>query len=401
MVVKLYSSPHQFEPLLPRPEVAESVLIKAHALQTIALQVKGKADIAVMQAIAPLLHAMNSYYTNKIEGQHTLPIEIEQAMRHEFSSEQEVQRKQRIALSHLAAEQAAETQLAPLGWRALLSSETITTLHRSLFASLPPEDCALADGSLFQPGQLRTREVRVGQHIAPGAQSIAAFLDRFAQFYGTVRDGELSVLAVAAAHHRLAWIHPFEDGNGRVTRLHSHLLLYAMRLTNGIWSPLRGLARSQTEYYARLANADQPRRGDLDGRGNLSESGLIDFIEFFLSVCIDQAQFMTQMLDMQTMPDRIAACLAFYSHRADSQVRMEALQPLRVMFMTGEMERGDFKLMTGLQTRTAERLLRGLFDLRLVVSDSPKGKLRFGVPLHALRFYFPALWPEAEGSALR
>ena len=87
--------------------------------------------------------------------------------------------------------------------------------------------------------------------------------------------------------------------------------------------------------------------------------------------------------------------------RAPDQVRMDALQPLRVMFMTGEMERGDFKLMTRLQTRTAERLLRGLFDLRLVVSDSLKGKLRFGVPLHALRFYFPALWPEAEGSAVR
>ncbi len=396
----MYSNPSQFEPLLPDSEKREALLERAHALQKLALAAAGRADHSVMLSLAPLLRSMNSYYTNKIEGQHTLPIEIEQAMRHEFSSEQEVQRKQRIALSHLAAEQAAETQLAPLGWRALLSAETITTLHRSLFESLPPEDCVLADGSLFQPGQSRTREVRVGRHIAPGAQSIPAFLDRFAQFYGTVREGELSVLAVAAAHHRLAWVHPFEDGNGRVARLHSHLLFYAMGLTNGIWSPPRGLARNQTEYYARLANADQPRRDDLDGRGNLTESGLIEFIEFFLNVCIDQARFMTQMLDMQTMPDRIAACLAFYSHRADSQVRMEALQPLRVMFMTGEMERGNFKLMTGLQTRTAERLLRGLFDLRLVVSDSPKGKLRFGVPLHALRFYFPALWPEAEGSAV-
>ena len=148
-----------------------------------------------------------------------------------------------------------------------------------------------------------------------------------------------------------------------------------MGLTNGIRSPLRGLACSQSEYYARQVSADQPRRGDHDGRGNLTEGGLVEFIDFFLGACIDQAQFMTQMLDMRTMPDRIAACVAFYSYRADSQVRMEALQPLRMMFLTGEMERGEFKLMTGLQTRTAERLL------------------------HALRFYFPGLWPEAEGSA--
>ncbi len=104
---------------------------------------------------------------------------------------------------------------------------------------------------------------------------------------------------------------------------------------------------------------------------------------------------------MQTMPDHIAACLALYSHRADSQLRMAALQPLRVMFMTGELERGDFKLMTGLQTCTAERLLRGLFYLRPVVSDSPKGRLRLGVSLHALRFCSLALWPDAWGSVER
>lgn len=171
----MYSDPSQFEPLLPASEKREALLERAHALQKLALTAAGRADQSVMLSLAPLLRSMNSYYTNKIEGQHTLPIEIEQAMRHEFSSEQDVQRKQRIALSHLAAEQAAETQLAPLGWRASLSAETITTLHRSLFESLPSEDCVLADGSLFQPGQLRTREVRVGKHVAPGAQSIPAF----------------------------------------------------------------------------------------------------------------------------------------------------------------------------------------------------------------------------------
>ncbi len=35
----------------------------------------------------------------------------------------------------------------------------------------------------------------------------------------------------------------------------------------------------------------------------------------------------------------------------------------------------------------------------LLKSDTPQDKLRFGLPLHALRFYFPALWPEAEADA--
>ena len=224
------------------------------------------------------------------------------------------------------------------------------------------------------------------------------FLQRFEAFYAPTRQGELALVAVAAMHHRLAWIHPFSDGNGRVARLHSHTLLHALELSHGVWSPLRGLARTQPRYYAMLAGADEARRGDLDGRGNLSERGLVDFIEYFLEVCIDQARFMTQLLNTQVMRDRLAACLAYESQRADSAVRMEALLPLHYLFTTGSLERGQFKLMTGLPARTAERCLKGLLDRELLLSDTPKGALKFGTPLHALRFYFPALWPEAEAS---
>jgi Fic family protein len=84
--------------------------------------------------------------------------------------------------------------------------------------------------------------------------------------YRFARAGETAVIALAAAHHRLAWIHPFLDGNGRSARLHTHIGLGALGLTHGLWSPMRGLARSQSQYYERLIAADQPRQGDIDGR---------------------------------------------------------------------------------------------------------------------------------------
>jgi DNA-binding IclR family transcriptional regulator len=64
-----------------------------------------------------------------------------------------------------------------------------------------------------------------------------------------------------------------------------------------------------------------------------------------------------------------------------------------------DIERGEFKRMTGLGERTAVSLLSALIKRGLLSSDSPQGKVRFGLPLHALRFYFPALWPEAEADA--
>ena len=225
-----------------------------------------------------------------------------------------------------------------------------------------------------------------------------AFLARWGSFYGQVRRGELQILAVAASHHRLAWVHPFRDGNGRVARLHSHLALSHMGLTNGLWSPLRGFARTQESYYAHLAAADEPRAGDLDGRGNLSEQALCNWIGYVLDLCLDQVRFMSALLDLDNMRERIAACLAFEEQVVRQGVRTEALRALHYLFATqGELERAEFKAMLGLGERLATAQVAALLRRGLLLSDSPYGKLRFGVPQHALRFYFPGLWPEAEG----
>jgi Fic family protein len=215
--------------------------------------------------------------------------------------------------------------------------------------------------------------------------------------YGGARRGEMQVLAAAASHQRLAWIHPFLDGNGRVARLHTHALFRYMGLTTGLWSPLRGFARNQERYYATLAAADEPRAGDLDGRGTLSERGLLAWISYVLEVSLDQVRFMSGLLQLDGMQDRIAACLAFEENVIKQGVRSEALRPLHYLFSTqGELERVDFKLMTGLGDRQASGLVSALLKRGLVKTDTPYGKLRFAVPLHALRFYFPALWPEAQ-----
>jgi len=97
------------------------------------------------------------------------------------------------------------------------------------------------------------------------------------------------------------------------------------------------------------------------------------------------------------MRDRIGAALAFETSAVRSGVRAEALVPLHYLFAThGELGRAEFKTMTGLGDRVATETLSALLRRGLLASDTPYGKVRFAVPRHALRFYFPALWPEAE-----
>lgn len=394
----MYDAPHQFEPLLPSSGKQEPLLAKAHDLARAATQLAG---LPVAPGLRGLLRGMNSYYTNRIEGQHTRPLEIEQAIARIFSENRELAARQRLAIAHIEAEAVIEQRYCgEAGGRLLYGSAAICDLHRELFSRLPAEDRATPAGEPIVPGELRRREVSVGQHVAPAHSSLPALLERWGQVYGDIRRGEAALLALAAAHQRLGWIHPFVDGNGRVMRLHTHAVLSALGYTNGLWSPLRGFARSVDQYYARLADADMPRKGDLDGRGNLSEQGLVAWIDYVLDVCLDQVRFMGGLLDIAAMERRIAACLTFEEESLRSGVRREALRPLHYLFLTGgELERGEFKTMTGLGDRTAVSALSALIRRGLLISDTPQGKVRFGLPLHALRFYFPALWPEAEMDA--
>jgi Fic family protein len=394
----MYSEIHQIEPLLPSEARMEPLLAKAHDLSRQATALAGTRASPEMRS---LLRSMNSYYTNRIEGEHTRPHEIEEALRRDFSKNQDLAARQRLAVAHIEAEAALEERYSGEGAASsLYSVQAVQDLHQELFARLPGQDLLTSEKEPVIPGALRQRDVRVGQHVAPKHGSILQFLERWAGFYGGVRRGEAALIAMAAAHQRLGWIHPFIDGNGRVMRLHTHVLLRALGYTNGLWSPLRGFARSTDRYYALLADADALRRGDLDGRGNLSEQALIAWIDYVLDTCLDQAAFMAGLLDFGNMKERIEACLVYEATVKKSGVRQEALRGLHYLFLSGEeIGRGDFKSMLGMSDRGATDALGALVKRGLLKSDSAQGKVRFGLPQHALRFLFPRLWPEAEADA--
>lgn len=402
--IQQYGTPPQFEPLLPSESAVAPLLERASDLARAANALGAVSASGAQFELRKLLRSMNSYYTNRLEGEHTRPSDIELALQQDFSGNADLARKQRLAVAHIRTEEVCEAaltgRLAAEGddaARWLYTRDALRWLHAELFSGLPPADLQLADGSAMVPGQFRQRGVAVGRHEAPTWQSLPLFLARWQAVYGRTRRGEASIVALAAAHHRLAWTHPFLDGNGRVARLHTHLLLQAWGLTGGLWSPLRGFARSEARYKALLQAADEHRRGSLVGRGNLTQAGLVDWIDYTLDVCIDQVGFMARQLDVQGMRGRIQAALAYEVAVVKSGVREEVLNALHYLFATqAELGRADFKTMTGLGERVATSTISALLSRGFVAADSPYGPLRFAVPRHALRFYFPALWPEAE-----
>lgn len=396
------ADPSVFQPLVPEERVLGPLLERAAALIADCHRLSAQAGTSLAFALRPLLRAMNSYYTNKIEGQHTRPADIERALAAQFDADIREARKQRLALAHIATEEDLEQSAVALPRGMLYDAGWVADIHRSLYERLPPEDRLTDEGHVVVPGALRQRDVSAGFHVAPPFAHVPGLLEAWGARYHKLAGAELPVVGAACAHHRLLWIHPFIDGNGRTARLHTHLVLHAMGLTQGLWSPMRGLARNHQAYYARLNDADLARRNDLDGRGPLSQEELVAFAAFFLDVCLDQVRFMTGMLNLAGLRERIGDLLNYLAAHPwqigseKSVVKSDALEALHYTALMGEVERARFVAMTGLPARTGRRVLASLIDAGVLRAASSRAPVAFAVPLTSLRFLFPRLWPEAE-----
>ncbi len=383
---------NQFEPLLPQQRLEELYAL-AQVVAEFALSLRAALNPTTGETLASLLRAMNSYYSNKIEGHNTHPVNIERGLHKDFSNKPKTAQLQRLALAHINAEVEIETWIHNEKYFSPFSTEGIRRIHEALYHKLSIEDRTIENGRIVAPGIWRDADVAVGHHVPPTHDSVAAFLARYEKIYDKQEAWDKQLVKIACAHHRLAWIHPFLDGNGRVARLATHAALYR-DFTGGLWSVCRGFARTQQNYYQQLAIADEPRRGDLDGRGNLTEAGLWSFCHYFLTLCLDQLNFMHKMLDFSDVRKRIRALVIFRTEM-EQQMRREAELPLYHLFTSGPLTRAEFKQMTGLGAKVAQNLLAHLLKTKLVESDTPLGPVRFGLPLDALQFYFPDLYPEA------
>ncbi|MGH8353725.1 MAG: Fic family protein, partial [Pseudomonas sp.] len=271
----------------------------------------------------------------------------------------------------------------------------IARLHRRLFEGASEAELRLKDGDLMQPGQLRDaaqKDVLVGRHAAPAWRAVSPMLLRMQQVYGAVPDPRRRLLAALAFHHRLAWVHPFVDGSGRVVRLLTHLQLFKLGLASPLWSLSRGLARQQALYYARLANADQPRRGDLDGRGQLTQAGLFEFIQFMLETCLDQMHYIADALALPQLRQRLERIVALEPRIGAAGIKPEAARALHILISQGSVTRSDFKVYLGLGERVAIEQLKKLIELGLVESPTPKARdLYPGLPVWFAQLLFPDL----------
>jgi len=347
----------------------------------------------LIEPLSSLVREMNCYYSNLIEGHNTHPVDIQRALYFgEKSGDPKKRDLQQEAIAHIAVQRWIDEGGLEIR---VATAAAVIEIHRRFYEALPDslkwvDNPETGERESVIPGKVRTKDVEVGLLVPVSPGAVARHLEHWEKSYASLGTFE-SVLNTAAAHHRLLWIHPFLDGNGRVARLISYAMLRNALDTCGLWSVARGLARNSAAYKHHLTTCDLQRRNDLDGRGNLSEEALVDFTRFFLGTCLDQIEFMEGLMRPAELRARIMAW-------ADDEIRTKRLHDkaklvLDHILFNGILERKDLPGIVGSDDRQARRIAQPLVEIGLIRSTSTRAPYALAFPAELAPRLMPGLYP--------
>lgn len=374
---------------------SKTLVEKASLLWRDSATLKGLLPEPSRIAVAEVVRSMNGYYSNLMEGHKTRLIDIEAALTRSFSNVPKERERQLLHYAHLETLRKAEESLTPE--TRITSAEYLCWLHGEFFKYLPEELLVVRtdDGKAHRvhPGKIRTENVAIGQHLAPAYESLAKMLEHFDRSYRhEIRDSPGSLIAAAAAHHRLTWIHPFDDGNGRIARMLTHLwFIQAGAGGAGLWTLSRGLARSVDDYKSLLAEADEKRMSDFDGRGRMSDRKLFEFCAYLLDTARDQVDYMAKTLQIDTLADRLTAAVLYKEHAGE--LPKKSSKVVREALVKGKVARTEAGAVMSVSPRTAQPVVQTLVKRGYLKSPSERGKLTVGFPTEICAFAFPELFP--------
>ena len=144
----------------------------------------------------------------------------------------------------------------------------LSDIHKIITHNLtPPQRVRGGEGSMT-PGEFRTNKVEIlnSQLCPPDHTQVPSYMEELLDFVNHDVDNKDRLLRVAIAHHRFTWIHPFDNGNGRLVRAFTYALLiaYGFRVKDGhILNPAAIFCMDREKYYDMLELADSGKEDDI------------------------------------------------------------------------------------------------------------------------------------------
>jgi Fic family protein len=168
----------------------------------------------------------------------------------------------------------------------------LSELHKQVVGGLT------AEGSK-NPGEYRQKEVKIAgaTHLPPDYMQVNFYMEELFDFINRDDPSQFDLLKTAIAHHRFAWLHPFDNGNGRTVRL----LTYAMLVNQGfkvrmgrIINPTAVFCSDRDKYYKNLARADI---GD--------DEGILNWCEYVLAGLKTEVDKVDRLADYNYLLEKV------------------------------------------------------------------------------------------------
>jgi len=270
------------------------------------LQLHGSTAPWLFFQLKEIFHLLESVGSARIEGNRTTISEyIEQKIEHkERSSER---------FSEIAnVEQAMRYIEENIDKGSEISHQFIRELHHLSVDGLTEE----GDQT---PGSYRAWAVEISKskHLPPEPHRVQGYMEELIAFINNEDGSKYDLIKVAIAHHRLVWIHPFGNGNGRVVRLLTYALLikYGFQVKNGqLINPTAVFCNDRDKYYELLAIAD---------KGN--EEAMLEWSEYVLTGICDEISKVNKLLNHEYLLQHIMLPAITMGHERGLLNKNEAL----------------------------------------------------------------------------
>lgn len=248
-----------------------------------------------------------------------------------------------------------------------ITASLLFELHKMTVANLTTE----GDKT---PGQYRKGAVTItgAGHVPPEAMKVKEYMDELLTFINRNDDPKYDLLKVALVHHRFAWIHPFNNGNGRVVRLFTYAMLikFGFRVATGhILNPTAVFCVDREHYYSMLATAD---KGD--------DVSLLQWCEYVLNGLEIEISKVDHLLDRDFLHDRILNVAIGYC-LVHKQITPEEAAILEIAVEKGVFQSADIaKVVHGKSGTHRSRILKRMIGDNLIQPLS-KGSRKYTIQI--------------------
>jgi Fic family protein len=353
-------------PILPDRKWIGELKDMATEVVTASAGLEKSIAMETARTLGERLRLINSYYSNLIEGHKTTIPEIEEALAKRFADMPERRYAQELCAAHVLTEREFMEELDRNPSMDVCSTGFIARIHGTFYAHLPEKHQYTHhpdgfSGIPVMPGRLRDGEVSLDgrTYHGPGAEDLPRYMEVFQdRFSPDAFHGDEKLIAAAISHHRLTWLHPFRDGNGRISRLHTGLYFARIKINQcNLWSLSRGFSRNKNGYMLNLQATDNP--AEAPSEMFFHEELTADFCRFFFEICLDQIGFMRNLLRLEHVDRRIESLVRDLIRAGNRELAPEAERLLRAVFREGQVSRGRVPEIVGMPERTARRRRTG------------------------------------------